>query len=126
MGERRGQHAGRGPKGYKRSDERIREDVNERLTDHPELDASEIEVSVEDGIVTLSGTVDDRRDKRLAEDIAESVSGVQDVTNNIRVSQNAQQGQGRPGQQGQGQQSQGQQGQQGGQQGRQQAKSARA
>lgn len=42
----RGPHAGRGPKGYQRSDERIREDVCDRLTEHPAIDASEIEVEV--------------------------------------------------------------------------------
>jgi hypothetical protein len=85
-GERqRGQYAGRGPKGWKRSDERIREDINERLTDHPDIDATELDVQVRDGEVTLTGTVDERHMKRLAEDIAESVSGVRELHNNIRV-----------------------------------------
>lgn len=82
-----GRHAGRGPKGWQRSDDRIREDVNERLTDHPHIDASEIQVQVNNGEVTLTGTVDDRPSKRLAEDIAESVSGVREVHNNIRIQQ---------------------------------------
>jgi osmotically-inducible protein OsmY len=80
-----GQFAGRGPKGYKRSDERIREDINEQLTRHPDVDASEIEVQVQEGQVTLSGTVNERHCKRMAEDIAEGISGVQDVRNEIRV-----------------------------------------
>jgi hypothetical protein len=80
-----GRYAGRGPKGWQRSDDRIREDVNERLTDHPQIDASEIEVQVQNCDVTLTGTVDDRRAKRLAEDIADSVSGVRDVHNQLRV-----------------------------------------
>ncbi len=50
-------HRGRGPKGYLRSDSRINEDVHDRLTDHPRLDASDISVSVENGEVTLSGFV---------------------------------------------------------------------
>src|SRR5215471_11804457 len=41
-----GQHTGRGPKGYQRSDERIREDICERLTQHSAIDAGEIEVEV--------------------------------------------------------------------------------
>jgi osmotically-inducible protein OsmY len=85
----RGSYAGRGPKGYKRSDERIREDVCDRLSDHPYLDASDIEVNVNEGIVTLSGTARDRRTKRLAEDLVESCSGVQDVDNKIRVNRPA-------------------------------------
>jgi osmotically-inducible protein OsmY len=85
--QRGGVHRGRGPKGYTRSDERIREDVNDRLSDDPFVDASEIEVSVSSCEVTLSGTVDSREAKRRAEDIAEQVSGVRHVQNNLRVQQ---------------------------------------
>lgn len=77
-------HTGRGPKSYKRSDERIREDVVERLTDHPELNAEDIDVEVQECIVTLSGAVDNRQDRRLAEEIAENVWGVTDVKNEIK------------------------------------------
>jgi len=84
---RRGEHQGRGPKGYQRSDERIREDINERLTDDPMIDASEIEVQVQNREVTLTGTVRDRNERRRAEDLAESVSGVAHVQNNLRVGQ---------------------------------------
>jgi len=80
-----GQFAGRGPKGYRRSDERIQEDVCEALSRHPGLDAGDIEVKVHNGEVTLSGTVSDRHDKRMAEDCVEHCSGVQDVRNEIRV-----------------------------------------
>jgi osmotically-inducible protein OsmY len=78
-------HAGKGPKGWQRSDDRIREEVNEVLARHPEIDASEIEVRVQNGEVTLTGTVDERRDKRMAEDIVERVFGVKDVENKIKV-----------------------------------------
>ncbi len=78
-------HRGKGPKGYTRSDDRIREDVCDCLTDDPMLDAGEIEVHVKNGEVTLSGTVSDRLAKRHAEDMIERVSGVRDVQNNIRV-----------------------------------------
>lgn len=81
----RGPHAGRGPKGYRRADERIEEEINEALTRHEDIDASEIEVSVHDGEVTLSGTVSDRDAKRAAEDVAEACSGVKDVQNQLRV-----------------------------------------
>ncbi|WP_243371253.1 BON domain-containing protein [Microvirga solisilvae] len=89
-----GLHRGRGPKGYQRSDDRIMEDVNDRLTEDPHLDASEIEVSVTGREVTLSGTVNSRFEKRHAEDIAESVSGVTHVQNNLRVQQYADMGMG--------------------------------
>lgn len=76
---------GRGPKGYQRSNERIREDVCEQLTDDALVDASDIQVSIDQGIVTLEGRVDDRRQKRRAEDVVEQVSGVRDVHNRLRV-----------------------------------------
>jgi hypothetical protein len=80
-----GPFTGRGPKGYQRSDEKICDDVNERLERHGDLDASEIEVSCEAGVVTLKGKVDDRASKRRAEECAEDVYGVKDVMNEIRV-----------------------------------------
>src|SRR5262249_6498718 len=83
--EQNGPHRGRGPKGYKRTDARVREDINDRLADDSFLDASEIEVEVKNGEVTLSGTVTQRQDKRRAEDLAENVSGVQHVQNNLRL-----------------------------------------
>lgn len=80
-----GEHRGRGPKGYRRSDERIRDDVNDRLTDDAWLDAQGVEVMVQDAEVTLTGTVRSREDKKRAEAIAETVSGVDHVQNNLRV-----------------------------------------
>lgn len=76
---------GRGPKGYVRSDERIREDVCDRLSDDDEVDARDITVTVKNADVILEGTVIDRRTKHRAEDIAESVSGVKNVTNHLRT-----------------------------------------
>lgn len=83
-GEDRG-HRGLGPKGYKRSDDRISDEVNERLTDDSWLDASDVDVKVKDGEVTLSGTVANRDDKHRAERLAEHISGVHHVQNNLRV-----------------------------------------
>jgi hypothetical protein len=75
---------GRGPKGYKRSDERIREDVSERIA-RSWVNAEEVEVKVEKGEVTLTGFVDSREDKRAIEDIAEDVFGVDEVNNHLRI-----------------------------------------
>ncbi len=83
--EMRASHRGRGPRGYKRSDARIQEDINERLTEDPYLDATDIEVTVAGGDVVLSGIVPSREDKRRAERLAEEVSGVGDVQNNLRL-----------------------------------------
>ncbi len=84
-GRQHGMHAGRGPKGWRRSDERITEDLCEALTRDPHIDASDIEVRVEQGDVTLTGTIDSREAKRAAEELAERCSGVLDVTNQLRV-----------------------------------------
>jgi sensor histidine kinase regulating citrate/malate metabolism len=51
------------------------------------LDASNITVAVSGGEVTLDGTVYSREDKRRAEDLADNVSGVRHVQNNLRVQQ---------------------------------------
>ncbi|MET0339954.1 MAG: BON domain-containing protein [Polyangiales bacterium] len=75
----------RGPKNYKRSDERIREDVSDRLGTSDRLDPSEIEVTVSSGEVTLTGSVQSRGEKYLAEEIADDVSGVNEVNNQLRV-----------------------------------------
>ena len=78
-------HRGRGPADYVRSDDRIREDVNDRLTEDYWIDASRIGVTVSGGEVTLDGAVDGKRAKRHAEDIADDVTGVKHVQNNLRV-----------------------------------------
>ncbi|HEX6083603.1 MAG TPA: BON domain-containing protein [Thermoanaerobaculia bacterium] len=78
-------HRGRGPKNYQRSDDRIREEVCERLTMDHDVDASDIEVTVSDAVVRLDGTVRERHAKRIAADVCELVRGVKDVVNNLRV-----------------------------------------
>jgi len=83
--ERQGQHRGKGPKGYTRSDDRIKEDVNDRLSDDSHIDASDIDVVVNNCEVTLTGTVTNRWEKRHAEDLAESVSGVKNVENRLKI-----------------------------------------
>lgn len=77
--------AGRGPRNYRRSDERITDDVCTCLAMDPELDPSELEVRVEDGEVTLTGFVSDRTAKRRAEDLAETCSGVRDIHNRLKI-----------------------------------------
>jgi hypothetical protein len=78
-------YRGIGPQGYSRSDQRIQEDVNDTFTDDHDLDAANITVKVQGGEVTLTGTVGDRHMKYRAEEIAERVTGVKEVDNQIRV-----------------------------------------
>ncbi len=80
-----GRFSGVGPRGYKRSDDLITDDINDHLTWDDRIDATDIQVDVNEGIVTLTGSVETRRDKRIAEDIADDVAGVADVNNNLQI-----------------------------------------
>ena len=86
-----GPHFGKGPQGFQRSDERIRELVCEALYDDEFIDATNITVDVRQGEVILAGHVDDRRTKRWAEDVVERIAGVRDVQNQIKVRAHTQQ-----------------------------------
>lgn len=72
------------PKGYVRTDERVREIVCEYLA-HSGLDVSDVSVSVSEGCVTLEGTAPDRRTKHRIEDSVDACPGVRDVDNRIRI-----------------------------------------
>lgn len=80
-----GGHRGRGPRNYRRSDESITDELIDRFTDHPALDARQILLQVEGGEVTLTGEVPERRMKHLAEDIAAELHGITELHNRIRV-----------------------------------------
>lgn len=80
-----GSHTGQSPQFHRRSDDKIHEEIWELLTNNPDLDASEIELHVEGGEVTLSGTVDSRDAKWLSEDLVTSVTGVREVNNRLKV-----------------------------------------
>ncbi len=82
-----GMHYGKGPKNYRRSDDRIKEDVSEALERNAHIDASEIEIDVKDSVVTLRGHVEDRQTKRLAEDLVSGIYSVKDVRNELTVDQ---------------------------------------
>ena len=87
IGGRSGAFGGerRGPKNYRRSDERIREDICDALIGAAHLDASDVSVDVADGVVTLEGIVPERRMKHAIEDITADCRGVREVENRIRV-----------------------------------------
>ncbi|MDR7101841.1 BON domain-containing protein [Croceicoccus sp. BE223] len=78
-------HRGVGPQNYARSDQRILDDICDKLTDDRYVDASDITVTVQEREVTLDGTVTSKQAKRRAEDVADNVSGVGHVQNNLRV-----------------------------------------
>jgi hypothetical protein len=80
-----GPYMGVGPQGYQRSDDRIFEEVCERLTQHGRIDARDIKVDIRNGEVTLQGTVDNRYTKRMVEDVVDTVTGVHDIHNRLKV-----------------------------------------
>lgn len=75
----------RPPRNYKRSDELIRDEICKRLALNPEVDATDVDVIVKDGEVTLRGALDDRFEKRLVEEIIENTFGVRDLLNEVRI-----------------------------------------
>jgi osmotically-inducible protein OsmY len=84
MGQRESQF-GKGPKGYVRSDERLKEDLSERLMRDHDVDASDIDIDVRNGKVTLTGSIDDRRLKHYIEDTVEACTGVKEIDNRLTV-----------------------------------------
>jgi hypothetical protein len=78
-------YSGRGPRGYQRGDERIREDICDRLTEDPRIDASDVDVHVESAEVTLTGSVRTRDEKHFTESVIERIAGVREVNNNLKV-----------------------------------------
>ena len=84
--EERGPHWGKGPKGYERNDERTRAEVCDAIAYQGQIDATDVEVKVERGLVTLSGTVAVREHKRALERLVEQCRGVHEVCNELRLS----------------------------------------
>lgn len=80
-----GKFAGKGPKDFQRSDHSIEDELYKRLTHHPDLDASDIEIAVNSGVVTLKGFAENKYEKRLAAEIAENVLGVTEVQDSLRL-----------------------------------------
>ncbi len=69
------------PKFYEFKDEWVVKNVYEVLLRDPHIDASEIEVDLRGGVVILSGHVDSRKTKKLAELSIQGLPGVKDVMN---------------------------------------------
>lgn len=83
--DRQQNYAGMGPKGYRRSDERIEEEVCNILMRDKNINASQIEVQVHDGVVRLNGMVDSRSARFDAEMAVDGVPGVEDIQNDLKV-----------------------------------------
>lgn len=74
-----------GLRGRRRPDESLAREIHEILTKDPELDATNVEVEVESGAVTLTGIVESSDAKLLAEELVESITGVREIHNRLRV-----------------------------------------
>jgi hypothetical protein len=81
---------GRMPRSYSRSDERVREDICERIAADPSIDASDVSVDVRDKRVVLEGSVPQRRMKYVIEDIAAACLRANDVENRVTVARSRQ------------------------------------
>ena len=68
-----------------KSDSEIERDVRDELKWDPDLDASDIAVSVKDGVVTLAGFTKSYTDRLEAELAAKRIAGVRAVANDIEV-----------------------------------------
>jgi len=75
---------GNPPKGYKKSDQRLQEDLSEALMDEG-IDCANVDLQVTEGVVKLSGEVVERSDKFRIEQIAAAMSGIHDVENQLRM-----------------------------------------
>lgn len=78
-------HRGRGPKGYRRSDELLHELICEQLTENPFIDARNVSVEVKQSEVTLRGTVETREQKYAVEDLIADIAGVTEIHNHLGV-----------------------------------------
>lgn len=81
--EEEGSFRGKGP--AKPTDDQIKTAIERILTDDPWLDAGSIQVSVQNGIAQLSGTVASRQAKRRAEELTDQIWGVRDVQNQLSI-----------------------------------------
>jgi osmotically-inducible protein OsmY len=68
-----------------KTDAQIQKDVMDELNWEPRLKASEIGVSVDDGIVCLAGFVENYSQKLNAEKSIQKITGVRGLVNNINV-----------------------------------------
>lgn len=73
------------PGAHMKNDQRIQDQVQKELRWNSSIDAAEIGVAVDEGVVTLTGTVTSFAEREAAEEATLRVSGVHDVANEIQV-----------------------------------------
>lgn len=70
---------------FKRSEEEILNEAKRLLNEHPEIDAKDVSVRVENHCVVLEGTVGTKREKELSKFLMENLSGVCGVFNYLHL-----------------------------------------
>jgi hypothetical protein len=70
---------------FMKTDSEIERDVKDELGWHPDLDATDIAITVHNGVVTLAGFVKSYLDKYEAEQAAKRVAGVAALANDLEV-----------------------------------------
>ena len=73
------------PRGLRRTDEEIKEEINTLLNQGGQVDDTDIQVDVKDGVVTLSGNARSPLEMRAAQGMAENVLGVLEVNNQLKI-----------------------------------------
>ena len=68
------------------NDDFIIDTIRQKLASDPIVKGGAIDVIAKDGVVTLSGTVEEDRQKNKAAQIAKKVNGVKSVVNEIKLS----------------------------------------
>lgn len=68
-----------------RPDNELKEAVEDTLIADPAADAYELEVEVNDGTITLKGTVESWQERQLSETVVKGVRGVRGIENRIAV-----------------------------------------
>ncbi len=63
----------------------ITDQVRRRLVSDPDVKGYTVKVETNDGVVTLSGTVETERAKSRAEKLTKKVRGVKGVVNKLRI-----------------------------------------
>lgn len=72
------------PKGYRRTDDRILDDIWSRVGDVT-ADTDDLNIQVQDGRASLDGSVGSRPEKHRLEDLVAACPGVEEVENRLRV-----------------------------------------
>lgn len=83
--EIRRNYYGYGPKGYRRSDQKLKDEARLLLNQDPILDSSNINIEVFNNVIFLRGFVDSRKDKKRAEFLIEDIFGIEDIQNQLKI-----------------------------------------